>query len=536
MRRSVLLVPIVQLALSAGCVSPEPPNAAAEELGTSPPTHAAERFRLPDFLPEYYAPAFAEYRDRLALLAHSQEEDREQFVYLTDDQTLMLSVDRIACDGPRATAIFKNILGGLNAEMSEGQGEFVEVSRRELHARIRDATAERTFFAYVLPTSIQIWTYTAKLDGYRKIALKFEMIRSFVDMQRYTEAMREGNVSMGAWGPEISRLARYLLDNGHRKESLAVLQNLLPRFPFEYDAHIIRMENTPDHATATDSARIVFRNAEDPALTDKAAEFLGIEKPTLGALPVLGKGERGLQVILIPLPPCNTWLLEDVARTYEQIAGVPVKIRRLDEPWILKAPERIFRQRDTQRMLLKLKKGDVDFTGWDKDRYVEELSKAAEPEDALSRYYVKGWVRKVQEEPGQYLAGPYLDWLGDTLKGYRSRDERTMYVGMTQANIYSGDNNYVFSLGRAAGESKASILSYHMMLAKSLGEEYQSRQRLIERIAKELIPASLKQLGIPRSTDPTCPYSYSSGVSRLDQKTLNLSGTVVDALNRFRRD
>jgi hypothetical protein len=53
-------------------------------------------------------------------------------------------------------------------------------------------------------------------------------------------------------------------------------------------------------------------------------------------------------------------------------------------------------------------------------------------------------------------------------------------------------------------------------------------------MAKELVPASLKQLRIPRSTDPTCPYSYSSGVERLDQKTLTLSDEVKQALNKLR--
>jgi hypothetical protein len=78
------------------------------------------------------------------------------------------------------------------------------------------------------------------------------------------------------------------------------------------------------------------------------------------------------------------------------------------------------------------------------------------------------------------------------------------------------------------------ILSYYMMMGETLHQEYQSRRRLTERIAKELVPASLKQLRIPRSTDPTCPYSYSSGVDRLDQKTLVLSDEVKHELQKLR--
>jgi len=152
----------------------------------------------------------------------------------------------------------------------------------------------------------------------------------------------------------------------------------------------------------------------------------------------------------------------------------------------------------------------------------------------LLKYRVNNLINKAKEEPGQYLIDPYLDRFCDIIAEYRSADSNTMYVGITETNIYSDNNNFVFSSGRTSGKSPASILSYYMMLAKTLDEEFESRQRLTERIAKELVPASLKQLGIPRSTDPTCPYSYSSGVPRLDQKTLKLSSQVRRALRKLK--
>ena len=83
-------------------------------------------------------------------------------------------------------------------------------------------------------------------------------------------------------------------------------------------------------------------------------------------------------------------------------------------------------------------------------------------------------------------------------------------------------------------EGPVSILSYHMMLAKTLNAEYESRKRLTERMAKELVPATLNALKIPRPTDPTDPFSYSGGVDRLDQKALILSKPTEDALAKFR--
>jgi hypothetical protein len=82
--------------------------------------------------------------------------------------------------------------------------------------------------------------------------------------------------------------------------------------------------------------------------------------------------------------------------------------------------------------------------------------------------------------------------------------------------------------------AEACILSYSMMLAQTLGEPYQSRKRLTERMAKELVPPSLTSLGIPRPADPTDPYSYSNGVERLAQKSLALSDSTREALEKFR--
>jgi predicted Zn-dependent protease len=292
------------------------------------------------------------------------------------------------------------------------------------------------------------------------------------------------------------------------------------------------VKNTDDTAAAANSAKIVFKNAEDSNLISQAAKYLGKDIADINSIPILDKNETGLQLILVPLHPCNPWLLEEAAATFRQITDIPVKIRRLKEDWKWANPERIPYERTIQSRLVRLKETDIDFTGWTKDRYIEEMRKAVETKDALSKYYVNNLIRKIKSKQGQYSVGPYLTRFSGILASYRGADKRTMYVGITETNIYSGDENFLFSQG--GGESQASILSYYMMLSRTLDEEYQSRQRLTERIAKELVPASLKQLNIPRSTDPTCPYSYSSGVTRLDQKTLKLSELVKQALDKLK--
>jgi predicted Zn-dependent protease len=498
-------------------------------------THiAAAEPRLPSFLPAYYAPAFSSGGKLLNLVGQGETNGVTQYVYSTTDEDLALSVENIPGDQPKCDAVFNNILGNLNQVITTNKGSFAEITTTEAYAEVTLTNAAQTVFTFMLPSSVQIWTFSRAPTDRGGPTAAFKTIRSFANRQRYEEALQAGNVSMGHWQKCIHDYAKELLEFGRKDDALIVLKDLLATAPFDYEAHLEFMANAPASASATNSAKTVFKNAEAQDQIVKAAEFMGVEPRTLDAFAPLATNETGLQVILIPLPPCNPWLLDEAAKVFERITEVPVRIKRLNEVWTWGPAERISRERDIQGILVEFAKENIDFTGWTKDRYVQALKDAVKSEDALSNYWVRDLADKAKDEPGQFFVDPYLDRLCATLENHRSKDNRTMYVAITEANIFSGDNNYVFSLGTTDRELPASIMSYHMMLGRTLNETYDSRQRLVERIAKELVPASLKQLGIPRSTDPTCPYSYSSGVDRLDQKTLTLSDEVKEALNKLK--
>ncbi|MFO7870559.1 MAG: hypothetical protein R6V03_03905 [Kiritimatiellia bacterium] len=485
---------------------------------------------LPPELPEYYAPQFEIQGKPLNLIENSATNNMTRWVYTTDDGTQALVLELADCRTMSSDMVFNNILVHMAAQMRNDQSRFREIADTEICAQVSEENISRSIFTYKLPDSVQIWTFSVK-PGARPIPKgKFEAVRSAVDRQRYEDARRKGNVSMGAWSPRIHHFAMSLLDSGKKTEAVAVYKTLLAASPYNYKAHLEFAGNTKDAYAAKNSAEIVLANAEDPELVADAAELLGKQLTEYDSIPLLKEKEKGLQVILIPLEPCEVWLLDDVAEIYREMTGVPVKIRRLKKEWHWSKPDRIAQERTIRKAIVRIKKKEVDFTGWSKEQYVDVLNFAARSENALSRYYIGELIDKINRGPGQYFVDPYLDRLCKIREQHGSTDKRTMYVGITRANIYSGDNNYLFSLGRIKGKYRSSILSYHMMLADNLGEEYESRERLTQRIAKELVPASFKQLNIPRSTDPRCPYSYSSGVARLDQKSLKLAAPVKNAL------
>ena len=496
----------------------------------------ARQTQLPPFLPDYYQPALDMGKQKLSLVQHSGQDNVEQYIYATSDESIVLSIENITCDRSQANAIFNNLLVHVNNTISSNAGEFIEISDTEFNAEVVESNVTKNIFTYVLPTSIQIWSFALLEPQAPSVAQKFGLIRSMANQQRYTEAYAKGNVAMGHWGSSIYDHAIQLLDEGEIEAGIDVLKKHLQTSPNNYDAHVTYLKYADDLASASNSAQIVFSNAEKRSNIEAAARFLGKDTKRFEDIPYLESNETGLQLILIPLPPCNPWLLEEAADVFEQITGIPTKINRIVYDWTWSSPGRMSQQRTVQSVLLRLTGETIDFTDWTKDTYTDKLKEIAKSQDALSRYNLNELIKTINEEPDQYLVDPYLDHFCKLLIPIRSYDKRTMYVGITEANIYSGDNNFLFSLGRSGMKTGASILSYYMMLGDTLGADYASRQRLTERIAKELVPAALKQLDIPRSTDPSCPYSYSSGVGRLDQKTLKLSEPVKTKLEGLKKD
>lgn len=535
--RPLILSLTLAACLGAGSSAGAEPAAPApvEDRATAAPETA-----FPPFLPYYYAPALEIAGTPLHLAAHDQKDNQSRYVYVSADQVISLSVESLACDGALCSTVFDKAISYFNEQATKGGGQFRAVTRTEFRVDWSTGLSDNDAFVFKLPRSLLFWTYGTRLDRSLPLDAYFERLKAFSDRQRYEEALPQGNVEMGRWGPQIRDWARDLLRDGKKAEALSVLKEDLQTSPSDYEAQMDFAENTDDRAAARASAQIVLDNAEDAALLDRAAALLGRTQPGIAGLPLLADNERGLQLILIPLPPCSVLLLEEAAQVYTKITNVAVKIARLPDKWRFGEPDRLRDEKRIRQAIIAEQGPKVDFSGWTKERYLSELLKMVASKDALAKFSMKTYVDRLEVTPGQYRADPYLDRFIDLIAKYRSNDVRTMYVGVTEANIYDDETNYVFSLFTtkrvplASVNRGASILSYSMMMAKTLGEEYESRKRLVERLAKELVPASLKALDIPRPADPTDPYSFSNGVDRLAQKSLVLSPPVREALDTFR--
>jgi len=488
----------------------------------------------PNFLPRYYEEALTLGGKPLRLITKGETTGIERASYASPDGTVRLAVERTGCDRANCDALYEKHLREYNAKLGSHRGRFSTVSLTEFAAEWKTGSKWSRVLVAKLPRAVIVWVRevpaTRRLDDEQFLG----RVMAATNQQRYREAMAVDNVEVGRWATSIHQHARDLLARGNTQEAVAVLKQVIIWSPYSFEAQLDLAENSKDAAAVRASAIAVWENAESFGLTVRAARLLGRTEPDWESLPSLVFGARGLQVVLIALPPCNIRLVEQAGNVLSRIIDVPVRIVRLPDEWRWGKPDRVFRQRDIQSLILQRAGKPVDFTGWLQDRYTKELGAAVAKDDALTKFRIESFLQDSASKPGQYLADPYVSKLLDIVRSWTNNDRRTLFVGVTETDIYSGQANFYFSRGIRAPDTSVSILSYARMQATMASEPYESRKRLIERLAKEMVPASLNQLEIPRPVDPADPYSYADSVERLAQKTLALTAPTREALDRLR--
>lgn len=487
---------------------------------------------LPTFLSSHYRDVFGLAAKGMKLVQQNKKDSLSTYVYARPDASASLAWESFACERDRCQVLYDNAVRYFDKVATENAGSFLQATQTEFALRWKIGSDENVLVAAKLPNSVLFATHVARSGHSLDVASFVAKFGSAINRQRYDEALRMDNVQMGLWSSQIHAFARELLGSGKSREALVVLKDLIAVAPFDYQAHLEIVENTPDFATVRDNAAAVYENAEDASLTARAGRYLGYREPDVGELPPLAKDEGGLRVVLIVLPPCDLRIARDAALLYEKIVGIPVRLSRLpaESDMTFGVPDRIPDQRRIQQAIIQKLGPNVDFSGWDLERYKIELLKTVGSAGALARFSMEDFVAKLPDREGQYDGRTYAERLANVVARYGPQDNRTIYVGLTSRDIFLGDTNYVFS----NGGSTVSLLSYSRMTSRMTGERYESRKRVVERLAKQLVPPTLLTLGIPRPADPTDPLSYADGVERVDQKSLTLSGPTKAALDKLR--
>ena len=513
---------IIMMGILLGCASLNAALVSDNEFSFS------RRISVPEFLPNYYKPLF-EAGDLVADRRLSHDE-REMVFFSSKDEKLKLTLSYRGCDQSQQAELFNDFITYLNQVISTNSGRFLMISENEVVAEVFEEGIQCRAFGFLLPFSMHIWDFEVSPDK----QAPFDQLHFMINKQRYLNALKLGPRVMGDWSESVYQHAVDLLANDQKDKALEILENHIQSAPQDYKAQTQFFSITPDPNASSRSAFAVYQNAENEEFINQAAEFLDKKIISIDEFSPLIMGESGLQLILLPIPPCNPWILESSAKVFEEITEIPARVFRLDDPWVWGDFDRVSHEMEARDLIVQANGNPVDFRNWTVDRYIEELEKVVETKDALSSYPIQNLMTKIQNEPGQYFTKPYLEQLGSTLSKIRSSDTRTMYVGITEADLYSGDEGFVFSDTAGQGKTSVALLSYAMMQGVESGDP-PSRSRLSDRIGKELVSAALQQLGVRRSIDPRCPYSYATGLERLDQKTKELSPLVKRAIEKLNK-
>jgi predicted Zn-dependent protease len=123
----------------------------------------------------------------------------------------------------------------------------------------------------------------------------------------------------------------------------------------------------------------------------------------------------------------------------------------------------------------------------------------------------------------QWDAGVFADY------GFRAAEgtphlEQAMVFGITEADLYSDDNNYVF--GTALTGARKGVVSYARYQATFFGEP-PDRTRLVSRMHKLLLSTLGSSLNIPRPTDPTSARAYPASLAEHDAKSEYMSEACI---------
>lgn len=342
-------------------------------------------------------------------------------------------------------------------------------------------------------------------------------------------------VSAAKNAPEIFTAAHALLRVGQKLEALEYFEHGLRLSPWSLEEQLKRadlLKTLGRESEALKTARMVADRAETDALVNAAHKLLGL--PPVEPPPVWKGQAKALCFVRIG-PVENVVLkdtLEKISRTlglpayvHEDVLGQPQPDRSAFDRWMTKqviakidwynpAADRMLRslgksvpEEVPPRQLLNALDADLRRAG--QEREADNLKEAAQ-------HYLK-WDR-------QWKASSLLLSVKKLMSARPGAKSPEVVIGITQADIYDGDSNYIF--GTAETGYRNCITSYARFRAE-YAMEPPDRKRLVSRQHRQLLSGIGFSLNVPRPIDPTSARAYPASVPEQDAKSEYMSEACI---------
>ena len=349
---------------------------------------------------------------------------------------------------------------------------------------------------------------------------------------RAEECLKKGSVDRHVCVDDIFAAARLCAWEGREEEAYDYYTAGLKAkswAPLERLELARLMHKRGEDDAARENAMWVKENAKDKSV--KAGALSLLEK-----LPVTGEKDtvevsaaEGLEIVIVPLGRIDHDLMLEVVEKLAEFMGVDYRV--LDVGMSLGASDRSLAERNRKKaeemyteLQAKLsderKKEIIKLTGLSRAalktipglvKYIAMAMKL----DGASRKEVSSRRAMLLAEGKQYKARSLRKKLKKKYK--LSKKGRVKgYLGVTEADIYSDDHNYLFS-NSARGYS---VMSYDKFHSSEEGER--GRSVLMWRMVKHAASCSFFILSIKRCSSADCVRAYSHGLKDLDRNPLQL--------------
>lgn len=142
----------------------------------------------PPCLPGYYSAVFATLDRPWRLVEQDATNGQFRFTYECPARHGTLVFEHLPCDRTTAPAYFNEAANRINHGSSRQRGKFEDISEFELRARKDSRNLTQSIWLFVLPRSIQIWTWTFPRQGPEAGPGTLQALRQCVNRQRYEDA------------------------------------------------------------------------------------------------------------------------------------------------------------------------------------------------------------------------------------------------------------------------------------------------------------------------------------------------------------
>lgn len=345
------------------------------------------------------------------------------------------------------------------------------------------------------------------------------------DLRKKADAvLNQSNVSARRDIDVVFELVDRLLGEGS-KDAEHYLVRGLKHFPWDLKYQMLYAEllaKDDKAAQANTKADLVFQYGETDDLVERARKLLGKKPlPTFGKMTSLPGSNHC--VVLVPLKEADRWLVVRVKERLSKVLGLPVSIQTIETEYppfgrdrrgaILNRIRRNVQQDiDNPEIATALQRLGLSERELSDDanilRLAKHLMREAGPEE------IKKFEAYLKESTGK---NP--QWNADQLQNVLLRAVEThrrkniAYLGITFADIYAKDYNFLFGSANRRG----GVMSYRRFTA-GFNDEVPNQDRLIKRTLMQCLSSIGHIYGIDRCTNPTCARAYPNSLSEHDAK------------------